>query len=246
MSPARLVVAVVSTVGRGEILDRTRLNLSDGHRIIPVVSQGRGATANRLAAWQELAACTGATHGLLLADDLDACTGWRDAAWAFATRYPRQPLTVLHTTRHATGRDRDAGFVRVPVRQWAGDAAVLMPLPVVRRFLTWVRDKEWRRWLSVDDFPCPDRLLCAFHVATGTREAYVAAPPVFRGPVGASDWPGRSADAGIHFRRTLLPPAREGEGVSSTGGSDRARSWSGRGLRAGTGNPGTPGRARRR
>lgn len=211
MSTARLAVGIVSTSGRTDQMRRTLAALDDGEWVEPVVDRARAATVNILSAWKALAEDQRATHALLLHDDLNASLGWRQAATAFASRFPDQQITALYTPRGAILArpvHRRPGYVRLPIRQWGNDQAVLMPVPVVRRYLRWVGEKKYQPYLTPAQFLQHDILLGTFHRVAGGRIVYLADPPVFQhmGDHGnqSAEWQGREFDAGAHFRRTLI------------------------------------------
>lgn len=210
MSHTRLAVGVVSTRERADYMQKTLAALHDGEWIEPLVDQATSATANRLAAWQQLAS-QNATHALLLHDDLNASQGWRAAATALAGRYPRQQLTALYTPlawSQIRQKDRYPGHFRLPIQRWAHDQAVMMPVPVVRRYLDWVAQKQYRRHLAPQQFLRHDTVLATFHRLAGAKVVHLAAPPVVQ-HMGSSEhqapeWRGREFDAGGYYRHTLI------------------------------------------
>lgn len=214
MSRVRLAVGVVSTRERADLLRRTLAALDDGEWVETITDRAQAATVNMLAAWQVLADDPRATHALLLHDDLNASHGWRDAATAFAARFPDQQLTALYTPRNpilARTVDRRPGYVRLSIRQWSHDQAVLMPTPIVRRYLRWVANKAYRPHMTPKEFLHHDRLLATFHKVAGGRIAYLTDPPVFQhmgdgheAQNQSKQWRGRDFDAGGHFRHTLI------------------------------------------
>lgn len=211
MNPVRLVAAVASTHARADYLQRTIAATHDGlGGIDPIIDYANGATPNILAAWQHLAN-QDATHALLLHDDLNASYGWRTAATALAAAYPRQQIISLYTRRPASRArpmDLQPGHVRLSIRLWEDDQAVLMPLSVVRRYLDWVRTKQYRPHITPQQFLNHATLLATFHREAGGKVVYLADPPIFQ-HMGdrerqAPDWRGREFDAGAYFRHTLL------------------------------------------
>lgn len=203
----RLATAIVSTRQRANTLRATLDRINDDAGIDTILDRAKTATANTLAAWQHLAT-QDATHALLLHDDLDASHGWRTAASLLVATHPQQRVIALHTTREAASqRGRSMGWEPVGAGAWREDQAVLMPIPVVKRYLEWVRQKHYRRYLSAEDFLHHGNLLAAFHHAYKTRHIMVATPPLFQhagDPAHhAPTWRGRDFNAATHFRQLL-------------------------------------------
>lgn len=218
----RLGVAVVSTAARSELLRDTMARVDDGEWIDRIIDRAPGLTPNHLAAWQHLGAVNGATHGLLIQDDVDASQGWREAAESFASRFPRQGLVSLFTGRApvlARPEDRFPAYVRVQPKQWLGDVAVMMPVPTIRQYIDWVRTRAYQQHVAPPQFLHHDLLLRAFHQHEArTRYVFVADPPVFQHlgdttpdpimpggrPAQARHWKGHDWDAASYFRDALI------------------------------------------
>lgn len=211
MNDVRVAVAVASTHTRADYLNRTLLATEDHYGWIdPIVDHAHGATPNLLAAWQHLAQ-QNASHALLLHDDLNASYGWRDAVTALASTFPRQQVMSLFTQRPrslARPWDLQPGHVRLSIRLWRDDQAVLMPVPVVRRYLGWVKSKQYRPHISPQQFLNHATLLATFHREAGGKVIYLADPPVFQHMGNrhqqAPNWRGRAFDAGAYYRHTLV------------------------------------------
>lgn len=210
MTRVRLGVAMVSTAARRATMKDTLVRLDDGEWIDRIVDEARGQTPNHLAAWQRLSR-QNITHGLLLHDDLDASRGWREAATAIATHLPEQRIVALYTPRPAVVArpvHRHPGHITLPPRQWAHGQAVLMPRPVIERYLAWVRARAYQQWMAPAQFVYHDALLAAFHTATRTRAVALTDPPIFQhlGATSSREWRGHDFAAGTHFRAVLAAP----------------------------------------
>lgn len=214
MTRLRLATAIVGTRQRTNTLRATLDRLDDGAGIATILDRAQTDTANTLAAWQYLAT-QDATHALLLRDDLDAAHGWRMAVSLLTTQNPTQRVISFHSTRPADREGKGRGWESVRVDEWASDQAVLMPIPIVKRYLEWVRGKHYRAYLPQDEFAQHAKLLSAFHRAHNTRYVMVAMPPLFQHAGDpeqhAPSWPDREFDAARHYR-TLATREAHGQG----------------------------------
>src|SRR5699024_952803 len=211
--------AVVTTRGREHLLEATLDSLNNP--IVHVVADAAsGLTPNHLAAWQHLH-LQGRSHCLLLQDDILAARGWLKAAAAFIDRFPNSPVS-LYTARKAaiTPTAQAKGYAHLPTRQWLNEQALVLPAPVVGKYLDWVRAKHYRDVITPAQILHHDVLLRAFRLTTQpTRSLLLSAPSVVQhigkeSTVGnpwlvggkarqAQGWPGEHWDAGDHFAKVL-------------------------------------------
>lgn len=208
-----LVAAITHVPGtRQQLLFEVRAGLGGiPHEVINDPNrEGVWPTSRR--AWLrilEIAEATGASHGLLIQDDMVPVRGFRDGALAAIEANPREVICFVCLRPALVRLAREAGSSWA-IAEDAASGAVAMPVPTIREFLGWVDAN------IPAAYPHDDRRITAFIVATG-RTVWLTMPSLVEHRAATESLLGHSGGR----YRTVVWPADDARAVDWTRGLDR-------------------------